>query len=153
VLRVHYEDLVRLPEATVQRICEFLELAFDAAMLRPGADLRLNPHEASHGHHRRVGEPITAGSVDTWKESMSPRDIAVVSAVVDSVSRSCGYQVEPAPEPTLWQRVTYMADGHAMALAKLIRDVGQRRPLWHVCYRRWRLGTFWSAARDYVSGR
>ena len=34
-LRVHYEDLVRKPEPTVRQVCAFLDLAFDAKMLRP----------------------------------------------------------------------------------------------------------------------
>ena len=40
-----------------------------------------------------------------------------------------------------------------MALVKFVRDVQHRRPLWQVCWRRWRLGTFWSSASDYLSGR
>jgi hypothetical protein len=152
-LRVHYEELVRMPEATIRRICAFLDLPFDAVMLRPEADVRLNPHEALRGHHERVRQPITADSLDTWRLSMSPRDISVVNAVVAKVSGSCGYVVDPCPAPGFWRRAAYVADGQAMALAKLIRDVQRGRPLWHVCRRRWQLGTFWSTAADYLAGR
>ena len=51
------------------------------------------------------------------------------------------------------QRAAYLADGLAMAFMKLVRDVRQRRPLWHVCRRRWQLGTFWSTAADFLRGR
>ena len=151
-LRVHYEDLVRGPEATIRKVCAFLDLAFDRTMLQP-AELRLNPHEALRGHHERVGQPIDGESLETWRQTLSSRDIDVVNAVVAKVSESCGYPVDPAPAPGLWQRAIYFADGQANAVGKLVRDIREQRPLWGVCKRRWALGTFWSSATDYLSGR
>jgi hypothetical protein len=152
-LRVRYEDLVSAPEATVQGLCAFLDLVFDAVMLRGETELRLNPHEARTGHHDRVERAITADSLDTWQHTLSPRDLAVIGSVVSPVSRSCGYDVAQAPSPTPWQRAAYFADGQTMACRKLAGDLWRGRPLWPVFRRRWRLGTFWSSARDYLAGR
>lgn len=151
-LQVRYEELVCQPEATIRRVCAFLELPFEPAMLLPETELRLNPQEVSRGHHEKVDQPITADSLETWRTSLSPRDVATVSAVVADVSRSCGYQVDPAALPGLWQRAIWAMDGQATALLKLVSDARQR-PLWPVCRRRWQLGTFWSTATDFLSGR
>jgi hypothetical protein len=151
--RVHYEDIVRRPEATVQQVCQFLDLTFDPAMLRPGSELQLTAHEGMTHHHDRVGQAIDTSSLESWRQTLSPADLAVVNAVVSPVSRSCGYEILPAPGPSAWQRAKYHFDGQTMAVVKLLRDLQQRRPLWHVCRRRWQLGTFWSSAADYLAGR
>jgi hypothetical protein len=152
-LRVHYEDVVSRPEETMHRVCEFLDLTFDPAMLRPDSELRLTAHEVMTNHHDRVGREIDERSLESWRHTLSPRDLAVVGAVVSQMSQSCGYDVLPAPEPSAWQRAKYHADGQAMAVIKLLQDVRHRRPLWNVCRRRWQLGTFWSSTADYLAGR
>jgi hypothetical protein len=151
-LRVRYEDLVRKPDAIVRDVCAFLGLTFDPAMLQP-AELRLNPHEAGRGHHDGVGRAITSASIETWRTSLSPRDLAAINAVVARLSPLVGYQADDGSPPGWWRRAAYFGDGLTMAVLKLVHDAGQRRPLWHVCRRRWQLGTFWSAAADYLSGR
>ena len=100
-----------------------------------------------------MSQPINVHSLESWRESLSPRDVEVVNAVVGDVSRSCGYPVDPAPAPGVWRRVVYFADGQAMALVRLVGDVRHRRPLWQAWWRRWRLGTFWSSVSDFVAGR
>lgn len=153
VLRVAYESLARDPETEVRRLCEFLDLPFEPEMLRPGRELTLNPHEDRHGHHRRVAEPISTESVDAWRDELSPRDLAAVHAVCADPGRSLGYELAPAAPPSRLARWGYACDGAATAIFKLMRDLRQRRPFWRLWTRRWRLGTFWSQAKDYFAGR
>lgn len=153
VLRVSYENLATSPEATLRHVCTFLELPYEPEMLLADRKLALNTHEAMHGHHQRVGEPITADSVAAWQKELSPGEQAIVAAFTHDVAAACGYVVPPAPLPSAWARLRYGADSLAVACRKLARDLAQRRPFWRLWLRRLRLGTFFSQARDYFAGR
>jgi|GEM_PF-877139 len=78
-LSVRYEDLVRDPEAEGGRICEFLGIPFDRALLSPLDDPPGRMTDGLHAESRMMGDPlfhshraIESGAADRWRsEEMS----------------------------------------------------------------------------------
>ncbi|MGH9186632.1 MAG: sulfotransferase family protein, partial [Acidimicrobiales bacterium] len=95
-LRVRYEDLVDAPEAEMGRICDFLTLEAEPAMLRHhersdvvARDLGTQPH---HDHARL---PVTAGLRD-WRAQMRPADVVSFETVAGPLLTELGYEVTSA---------------------------------------------------------
>ncbi len=60
-LEVRYEDLVAEPEATLRRVCGFVDLSFDEAMLDPAP---------------RAEVEAVLGAVGSWRERLAPEHVA-----------------------------------------------------------------------------
>jgi hypothetical protein len=99
VLTVAYERLVASPAVEGRRICGFLGLPWDEAMLRPGEHPHIGLVPITEGSrnlwydrasYQRNPEPA---SIDRWRTSMAARDKAVaVMAFRDfEPARRCGY--------------------------------------------------------------
>jgi len=88
VIRVRYEDLVLRPEATLQRLCAFLELDYQPAMLK--ADGFAVPR-----HMRTpfplIGKPADPKRIDAWRTALTPRQIERFERRVDEFLRYFGY--------------------------------------------------------------
>lgn len=108
---VRYEDLVRDPVPTLKRICEFLELEWDPAMLdyhRASADRlavelgdvreagRLVPRSERLAIHRLIGRPPQAERAGRWRREMSAEDIRAFEAVAGDTLRAFAYELCPA---------------------------------------------------------
>ncbi len=93
LLDVRYEDLVRDPGATLQRICEFAGLrdgdAIEQMIVRPRRG-RFNP-----GWHERLAEPITAGPIDSWKQQLQSHEVALVEHATERCFDRLGYRPDP----------------------------------------------------------
>ena len=79
-LLVHYEELVRQPEATMRRVCAFLGLPFHPAMLRPYEGDRMT--DGIYAQSLQIGDPrflehrgIDASLADAWKNVRLPRPL------------------------------------------------------------------------------
>jgi hypothetical protein len=105
-LEVRYEDLVADPEPVLRRICEFVELPFDAAMLHyhERAEDRLGElnavqHErgpAVSGEDRRrihqlTKKPPQASRVGRWRTELDARERARFEAVAADLLEELGY--------------------------------------------------------------
>jgi len=55
-LTVHYEDLCRAPQAELERICAFLGLAYEPAMLRPAEKVHHFVHSSVSGYLKASNE-------------------------------------------------------------------------------------------------
>lgn len=91
VLVIHYEKLVLSPEIQLRRVCDFLELQFDDAMLRY--------HELPA--HFKIGREnaTTFGIPDSvkisqWKDQLSDRQKAVIDYVAGHTLSCLGYEIE-----------------------------------------------------------
>ncbi len=91
-LQVRYEDLVGDPEATLRKVCTFLDLPFAPEMLDPGAlrheDGRPWKANTSHG---RPYEELSGDSVGTYQEGLSAGEVQWVNALVAEHLRFFGY--------------------------------------------------------------
>jgi hypothetical protein len=108
-LELRYEDLVADPEPQLRRVCEFIELDFDPAMLRhdEGADERLaelgdlaaeGPRQARDADERATAHaqargPATTQRTGAWRTEMSAEDRHEFEAVAGELLRDLGYDL------------------------------------------------------------
>lgn len=108
-LELRYEDLVADPEPHLRRICEFIDLEFDEAMLRhdQGAEARLaelgdldaeggrqarDADERAAAHARAKGAPTTART-GAWRTEMSAEDEREFEGAAGDLLRDLGYDL------------------------------------------------------------
>jgi Sulfotransferase family len=109
-VEVRYEDLIADTEATLRRVCEFVELDFDPAMLsyheRASERLAEMAHElpargsrpeqaADHrlNIHALTTEPPRADRIARWKRKMSDADIAGFEREAGELLGELGYEL------------------------------------------------------------
>ena len=106
---VRFEDVVAGTEGALRRICDFIELDFDPAMLdyHERAEERLaekarelprrnrppQPAAARLESHRLAKEPPRAERVGMWRERMSADEIAEYEAVAGELLVELGYEL------------------------------------------------------------
>jgi hypothetical protein len=122
-IEVRYEDLVLDTERTLRRVCEFVELDFDPAMLRyfdraeerlaeKDRDLYRGPDRPAQTAERRLEshaltrEPPRAERVGRWRERMTPEQRAEFEAEAGDLLADLGYEVE-GPVKALGGRVAH----------------------------------------------
>jgi acyl carrier protein len=94
-LRVRYEDLVREPQASLQRICDFLGVPFVSEMLDPYEDLDSRMTGGVHSVSEFSGDlkfhlhsRIEPQAADRWRKHDSEDSLSVMSR---SLATSFGY--------------------------------------------------------------
>jgi Sulfotransferase family len=107
---VRYEDLVTDPEPTLRRVCEFIELPFDAAMLTyyERAEERLaemahdlpsdgrkpeRPGSERLQAHAMTLQPPSRENLGKWKEEAAPEDVVAFEEVAGDLLDELGYEV------------------------------------------------------------
>ena len=105
---VRYEELVAEPEATLRRVCAFVELPFDEAMLAyhergaerlaeidRGLPARRGRHELDAGPriaaHEHADEPPLPERAGAWREEMAQEDVAAFAAEAGDLLADLGY--------------------------------------------------------------
>lgn len=89
-VEVRYEDLVAEPRPSMQRVCAFLDLPYDEAVLRYFERRDLHREIKNPQHHRHIREPPTPGLRD-WRTAMTPRDVAAFESIAGSLLERLGY--------------------------------------------------------------
>lgn len=109
-LEVRFEDLVSEPEATLCRICAFLQIVFEPAMLHyhKSAESRLDEvngwpeHGVTKGQfrelHRHTSESPRRDRIGRWRSELNRSEIAVFNAIAHDVMHLYGY-VPERPRP------------------------------------------------------
>ena len=110
-LEVRYEDLVSEPERTLRRICDFVELPFDEAMLDyhqgasermaeidrtlPGTSDRVELDGSQRlAKHEMATKPPEKERIFAWRRDMSPEDRSEFAAVAGKLLDELGYPNE-----------------------------------------------------------
>jgi hypothetical protein len=112
-MEVKFEDLVLHTERELRRICEFVELDFDPAMLgyHETAEKRLQEKARAlpraHGEaqsaekrlasHAKTFEPPNPALIGTWKAKMTPEDRASFEALAGDLLGELGYELDAEP--------------------------------------------------------
>ncbi len=105
-LQLRYEDLVAQPEAHLRRLCAFLGVPFDPAVLKPYEGERMT--DGVHSHSLPIGDPnfakhdtIAAELGEAWRGVQLP---APLEAATRELARQLGYALPThgplAPTPT-----------------------------------------------------
>jgi hypothetical protein len=109
-LEIRYEDLVRDTEPTLRRVCEFVQLPYDDAMLRyheraadrlrekardldRGPDKAPQSAEARMESHALATEPPNPERIERWRTEMSAEDRAVYEELAGDLLADLGYEV------------------------------------------------------------
>jgi hypothetical protein len=93
-LEVKYEDLVLDPEAVLRRICAFLTLGYEPAMLEyPLTARQTMPAESLVWHENSVRAP-DPGLVCMWKHQMSTADRTIFEQIAGDALGLFGYERE-----------------------------------------------------------
>ena len=116
-LEVHYEDLVRNPEARLEQLCAFLDVPFDRSML-------------TYDQRSTYALP-DVGMLDQWRRRLCPRDIGLLEARLGDRLQTRGYQSSGHRliTPTLWDKLALTLDNKAGIWRKRFRDFGVVDPI------------------------
>lgn len=101
---VTYEGLVADPDGETRAMCDFLGERFEPAMLTerssgtPGG-VGLDPIWAAWRarHHEAARRPINGASVEKWRRTLAPREVAVMEAVAGEAMARMGYPLVSTP--------------------------------------------------------
>ena len=107
---VKFEDLVRDTEGTLRRVCDFIDLEFDPAMLdyheraeerlkEKARDLprRNRPTQTAAARmdsHRLAKEPPREDRLEMWRQKITPDEIAEYEEIAGPLLRELGYSVD-----------------------------------------------------------
>ena len=102
-LEIRYEDLVADPEQSVRQVCAFIDVPFDASMLRhhERAERLLGPMH-DRFRHERIALPVSPGLRD-WRDEMSPADLALCEHVGGELLSELGYELS-GRRPSVFDR-------------------------------------------------
>jgi hypothetical protein len=106
---VTYEELIADTEGTLRRVCDFLDLSFDAVMLSyheraserlaekardlPKEGGRSQPAEARVASHALASEAPRPDRIGRWRREMSAEDVAAYEAVAGPLLAELGYEL------------------------------------------------------------
>jgi hypothetical protein len=120
-LEVRYESLVADPASELRRICAFLGLEYQEAML----DYAGKTASARKEHQQRLNEPPRVGVRD-WQTEMAPADIVAFESVAGELLHELGYEVSTRGSDRR-RLAAYEAKTRAW---RTVGALTQRSPLW-----------------------
>lgn len=100
-LWLRYEDLVTHPEHEVERVCRFLGLEFDAAMLSFPPAERTGSAVTRTGRFIGVRSPIDATEVAKWRDRLPERVVRRADTICGELAERFGYHPTTSGEQPL----------------------------------------------------
>jgi hypothetical protein len=92
ILRVRYEDLVLQPEATLRRICAFIDAGYEPQMLQWHGKLEDAIPARDRRFHSGLDRQMNPSDVGRWKREMMSREIFVAEALIGAQLSRFGYE-------------------------------------------------------------
>lgn len=98
--RVRFEDLVANPGSVLAELCAFIDIPFDASMLRGGG---LVLPKFTRAQHRHVGRAPQASKANQWRQKLSRRELREFESHPFSrmLLEHLGYPLEYSETPKL----------------------------------------------------
>ena len=87
LLQVKYEQLVSDPVRELTRMCQFVELEFEPAML----DFAAAVHHSTHGNNVRLRRSSAIRAGDEWTQHLSDDDLEYFEHRAGWLNRELGY--------------------------------------------------------------
>ena len=126
-LDITYETLVREPEATLRKICEFIGEEYSTAMLEfYKSDIARS--RAKSKTHQPIGGPVTDKYIGIYKEFLSLREQRIFAAVAGKEQEEAGYSMDVGPieiteeEAALYQELDGRIRAAVMTSPGYLRD-------------------------------
>lgn len=94
LLALKFEDLVAHAEETVKRLCEFIQLPYDPAMLEFHRDPNVSKNAATISAWADLGGPILTDNFNNYKTGLSEPEIRFVEAYCREEMIALGYEFE-----------------------------------------------------------
>lgn len=126
---VKYEDLVGDPQGELKRLCTFLDLGFDTAMLdypQRAASIRAGFHRPDSPAHARLSQPPSLRR-DNWEVRMSPADVAMFETVAGRLLDELGYPLSSYEQATVARVRTRLIVGSQFARSLRRRTLNRLR--------------------------
>ncbi|HEV2269773.1 MAG TPA: sulfotransferase [Steroidobacteraceae bacterium] len=92
ILRVRYEDLVLHPEATLRRICAFIDERFEDQMLLWRGKIAAAIPDREKRIHSTLSRDMNPSDVSRWKREMTSREVFVAEALIGTQLSHFGYE-------------------------------------------------------------
>ncbi|MBN2214134.1 MAG: sulfotransferase [Bacteroidales bacterium] len=90
---LRYEDLVKEPDNTLRKLCEFVGVKFSAAMLNYDTRLKNYYHDPAFSKlHQSLKTPFDKAKISEWQEKLSRHDIKVCEILAGNYGQRFGYQ-------------------------------------------------------------
>jgi len=143
-LEIRYEDLVTSPRAALERVCGFLELPFEQAMLdyharagerleemrrelpESGGATRLSVERRMRTHHRTTAPPDPTRAT-RWREDMSETDREAFERGAGETLATLGYPLSDQPSVAFLICVEAgQLEGQGILFAQSLRRFGGR---------------------------
>lgn len=139
ILTLHHRNLVRDPEGELARVCAFLGLAYDPAMLRY--------HETS------TYDPPDPGFIEGWRKKLTPEEIGLVEGKAGAMMAARGFEASGYPrlQPGRLKRAALSLQNRAARIAFSIRRYGAVLTFLDIAGRRLPLGPIAVFARRKIN--
>ena len=139
MLLLPYEALVADPGAEMRRVCAFLGEVFEPSMVKPKQEAEAPEPKTSvdsdwaawrREHHAKSRAAVTASSLEKWRTSLSPFEVAMIEGHCGPVMRSAGYRLTRGRVSRAGGRAAVAALRVSVSLEKklLWRAASWRRP-------------------------
>ena len=111
---VRYEDQVAEPAMFARRLCEFLDLPYNPAMIDFAAYVDQSRHQAWSGNSAFEARlhGIDSGPVERWRKTLEPNALAAIEFCCSADMNVCGYTLAGAIRQDAAESATraYLAD-------------------------------------------
>lgn len=97
---IHYEELIRAPEETVQGICDFFGLPFDSSMLNFHENELTRRNAQTLPAWINLGKPIMNDNSGKYRPALSDDEIALIEHICRPEMHALGYEPD-TPTVTL----------------------------------------------------
>jgi hypothetical protein len=114
---MRYERLLANPQEEIERLCSFLDLDFDPAMLDYSERARSEVLDRAKLYNPHVTKSIT--KTRSWDEQMPPSQVEVFEAVAGDTLRELGYE-RAFPSPRLGARLASLAGRAGLPIGRLV---------------------------------
>ncbi len=132
---VAYEDLVTDPGTELRRVCAFLDEHYDPAMLTGGPAAPAAAPSSLHDdrldawrrdHLDRARGPVNAASVGSWRETLTPTEVALIEAGCAEVMAEAGYRPSGGARRRAYGRAAGTVHGLACHGERIARHLYRR---------------------------
>ena len=103
--RIKFEDLIENTEATMQKICDFLEVEFAAEMMNYH-QREVSGYSPEQSHHSNTQKPIFKSGIEKWKHELTNTHVAMIEFFLGQQMQRVGYELTEAavkfPQSRMW---------------------------------------------------